>query len=309
MGGEPIVMDRSKLSKASQNAVGRQDRSQLLPYHAVRSLADEVVLRLASRFQERNGAESPRVELDVQRFTSTLLEGTLEECVEIVTRELDKGVPVDAIYMHTLAGSARMMGQMWVDDTLSFVDMTVATGRIYSVMHALRMRAQENRRDALPDQHALLVSCPGEDHTLGVTMAADMLRGKNWQITLRTGKSYDELMELIEDEHHAIIGISASNSESMSQLTRLIVALRITQPWAKIFVAGEIVASVPTLKQVLAVDAVLRPDQDAMVMLEEMRLAVRRENEARLKADLVLTELEKLDLDGFEKDVLENGRA
>jgi len=286
------VTDRRKPSGAAHSRASEKDNSNLLPYQAVRSLADEVVMRLADQFRTGQGVKIPRVELDVQRFTSTLLEGSVEDCIDVVTRELDKGVPLDAIYLHTLAGAARLMGQMWEDDDLSFLDMTVATGRIYSVMHVMRQKAPVFLRDPLPDQHALLLSVPGEDHTLGVTMAADMLRGKNWQITLRTGRTFDELMELSEFEHHAIIGISAARPESMEQLTRLIVALRITQPWAKIFVAGEIVAKVPSLKMVLAVDDVLHSDEDPINLLEEMRLTVRRENEARIAAALDLPDLD-----------------
>jgi MerR family transcriptional regulator, light-induced transcriptional regulator len=279
------VTDRAKPRNGLLNSVTGREKQNPLPYQAVRSLADEVVVRLADRFRPGEGIVTSRTELDVQRFTSTLLHGTLDECVEILTRELNAGVPIEAIYLHTLAGSARLMGEMWEEDSLSFLDMTVATGRIYSVMRVMRQRAWVLRREPLPDQHALLVSVPGETHTLGVTMAADILRSKSWQITLRTGLTHDDLLDSLAFEHHSIIGISAARAESVGALTRLIVALRITQPWAKIFVAGKIVSQVEGLQDMLAVDGVLAPEQEPLELIEGLRVALRQElteSEARL---------------------------
>ncbi|SMY08369.1 cobalamin B12-binding domain-containing protein [Flavimaricola marinus] len=271
------MTDRAKPSGGTLDGASDGDPKEILPYQAVRSLADEVVVRLAARFRPEQSTVKSRSELDVQRFTSTLLDGTLEECIDILTLELKSGVPIEAIYLHTLAGSARLMGQMWEDDTLSFLDMTVATGRIYSAMRALRLQSPALRREPLPDQHALLIAVPGETHTLGVTMAADILRSKSWQITLRTGLEHDDLIDSLADEQHAIIGVSAAQARSLGALTRLIVALRITQPFAKIFVAGKVVAEVDFLQDLLAVDGVLPPEQEPLELLDELRAIIRLE--------------------------------
>lgn len=234
-----------------------------LPYKAVKMLADEVVVHLASRLRVPVGQQARPIEVDVELFTHTLLHDTLERATEMCRQERRDGVPTEVIYLHTLAGAARRMGEMWDDDQLSFLDMTVATGRIFAIMRDLRIEARNRLPKPLPDHNALFVTVPGETHTIGVTMVADLLRERGWQITLRSGMSHEELLESIADEHHPVIGISSGHPQGIVPLTRLMVALRLVQPWAYVFIGGGIVNQIDNLKDLIAADAVLS-DVDSM---------------------------------------------
>ena len=253
---------------AAESRVAWQRRD--LPYTAVKMLADEVVVHLASRFRLPPGTPVRTLEVDIPLFTDTLLHDTMERALEMIRQERRDGVPIEVIYLHTLAGAARRMGEMWDRDELSFLDMTVATGRIFSIMRELRIEARSRLPKTLPKQHALFATVPGEDHLLGVTMAADLMRERGWQITLRTGKSHESLLESIENEHHMLIGLSASPSANVVAMTRLIVALRIVQPWAYIFVSGGIVDEIDDLKDVIGVDSVLRSYEDIAAAMDVM---------------------------------------
>lgn len=201
--------------------------------------------------------------VDVESFTRALLDNQSDAATEMILRERRDGVAMETVYLHTLAGSARLMGEMWLDDRLSFIDMAVATGRIFGMMRGLRFDVQQPVLQGEKSRKALFMTVPGETHTLGVTMAADLFRSRGWLITLRTGIAHQQLVESLSQERHSVIGISAGHPRSIVALTRLVVALRINQPWAHIIVGGQLVEQVPDLKDLIAVDAVLANADDA----------------------------------------------
>lgn len=242
---------------------GVAEQRYQIPFHAVQSLADEVVIHLAAQLRVDPSQVAIPVLVDVESFTRALLDNQSDAAIEMILRERRDGVSMETVYLHTLAGSARLMGEMWLEDRLSFIDMTVATGRIFGMMRGLRFDVQQPVLQGEKSRKALFMTVPGETHTLGVTMAADLFRSRGWLITLRTGLGHQQLVESLSHEHHSVIGISAGHPKSIVALTRLVVALRILQPWAHIIVGGQLVEQVPDLKELIAVDAVLADADDA----------------------------------------------
>lgn len=241
-----------------------------LPYHAVRSLADEVVVHLAGKMRSTRGTARTQIDLDVHAFTKALLSDAPEEARELIRRDRREGVPVETIYLHTLAGSAKLMGRMWEEDQLSFLSMTVAVGHIFQIMRGLRYETPLATRRRVERHRALFLTVPGETHTMGITMAADLLRNNGWDIALRTGRSHEDLIDGVSEDYHELIGLSASQPDSIGPLTRLVVALRIVQPHARIVVGGQIVSQLPDLNTLLAADAVIRDGEDIEALLDSL---------------------------------------
>jgi methanogenic corrinoid protein MtbC1 len=260
--------DREGAAKAELETV-RLDPGEL-PYHAVRSLADEVVVRLAGKMRSSQGQALAQIEVDIHAFTAALLSDTPDDAHEMIRQERREGVPIETIYLHTLAGSAKLMGKMWEEDRLSFLSMTVAVGHIFSIMRGLRYEIPLAQRARVERHRALFISVPGETHTIGITMAADLLRNKGWDISLKTGRSHDDLVSAIQGEYHELIGISASQPTSIGPLTRLVVALRFVQPHAHIVIGGQIVSHLPELNSLIAADAVIDDGDDVEALLDSL---------------------------------------
>jgi methanogenic corrinoid protein MtbC1 len=90
-------------------------------------------------------------------------------------------------------------------------------------------------------REALFATVPGEQHVLGVTMAADILRNKGWHIDLQVGRTETDLCKIAHDGGYPIIGLSASGADRVRALARTIVELRIAAPRSLIFISGNIV--------------------------------------------------------------------
>jgi MerR family transcriptional regulator, light-induced transcriptional regulator len=256
-------------------AAVRLQRS-VLPERAVQLLADEVVIRLANRLHPPAGvgqghAPAPAVAA-TEDFVRALLSEDTDAAMAIIRKERQDGQSLEAIYLGTLAAGARRLGEMWERDDLSFLQMSVAAGRIFEIMRMLRRTIMAPPLELGPVRQALFASVPGELHTLGVTMAADLFRNRGWEIDLRTGYEHEELLRSIADKPFRIIGLSAAHGTSVMALTRLVVALRITHPEARIFVSGTVVAEVPDLNALIRADAVLQDGDNAIEILESFLL-------------------------------------
>lgn len=240
------------------------DPKDVLPPSAIQVLADEVVVRLASLWR----AGPPRLVVGVEAMVDALISSDVGAALRIVDQERADGVSVDEICLHTLAGAARQLGDMWDEDKVSFLTLTVAIGRIFEIMRRLRQEVPLLSPDPNRKRRAFFASVPGDTHTLGVTMGATILRNHGWDISLRTGLGHDSLIEDVLADDHELIGLSAGDQEQLPALMRLIVALHLERPHAKVLVCGAITGQVRGLADMVHADGVIPSDEDAVAVME-----------------------------------------
>jgi methanogenic corrinoid protein MtbC1 len=229
-------------------------QKSVLPGHAVQILADEVVTRLASRLNP--GIEPARITemVPIDDFCRALISHDAEAAMQMVRQERLDGLSIESIYVGTLAVAASRLGDWWKEDRVSFLEMTVAAGRIFEIMRHLRRMIPVPHLSIGPERQALFATIPSEMHTLGVTMAADLFRNRGWEIDLRVGYEHEELMSAVADRRYRVIGLSAGSAAGVVPLARCVVAFRITHPGARIFVSGGVVSEVPGIAAIIGAD-------------------------------------------------------
>jgi methanogenic corrinoid protein MtbC1 len=246
----PQWFDWDRYSNASGQI--RKVKAQL-DEGAVRSLAAEALQRIIARDAERDAVqEQELVALDVKTLAHALIDEDTEAGLVFVNQLQSAGISVERIYLAYLAAAARKLGDWWDNDQISLFDVTTGTGRIYAILRALD--EQFSLRPSNPQQTALFASVPGETHTLGVRMAADLFQKRGWSIELVNGATHDELMDTIVASDTHIVGLSAAGAHATAHLARLIVAIRLQRPSVSIIVSGNIV-----IEATQAVDA-MEPD-------------------------------------------------
>ncbi|NKX43207.1 cobalamin B12-binding domain-containing protein [Roseicyclus persicicus] len=151
---------------------------------------------------------------------------------------LDAGVPVEEICLDHLAPAARRLGELWDRDRLPFTEVALATARIQSILR--RLPAGRGNPGAADGRGAIFAAVPGEQHTLGVMMAADLFRRGGWDVSLFIGLSHDELLARLSRDDRPVIGLSCSGDHSYPALRRLLAALAKARPDAQILLAGQI---------------------------------------------------------------------
>ncbi len=232
--------------------------------------AHQVIARLAERLA-RGEDDSTTAELDsveIDRFCDALVCSDEQRAMRIIENRRSLGATLNTLYLGYLAGSARRLGARWEDDTASFLDLTIASGRIYHIMRGLR-RSMIQPITNKP-RKAFFTAVPGETHTLGVTMAADLFRHRGWDIEVEIGKTHDELVELIDGSNHAIVGLSASRPAMIVSLASLIVDVRIRRPEIFIMVSGKIIDLTPNIESLVDADFIARDANSAIVAVEQI---------------------------------------
>lgn len=246
-------------------------RARKFPADALRQLAEEVLTRLASRFQSSSlPEEDVPSEEAIDALADSLISPNPDESLSMVVALQGQGICRDSIYLGYLAGAARRLGERWVADTLSFADVTLGAGRLYIILRALRPAFASKNRCPETGKTALFCSAPGENHVLGVTMAADMFRERGWTIDLRTGVSHDELVQVATERCYPIIGLSASSRRMVLPLTRVIASLRVVNPASYILVSGELTALEDDLGKIVDADFVAHNAPEAIEELHRI---------------------------------------
>lgn len=208
-----------------------------IPRSTVETLAGDVLRRLSGATDRHGPVEIPEIrDADLADFCAALIRPGPEAALRFVEARRAEGVTRMGLYLGYICAAARRLGEGWERDEYSFLDVTTGTGHLYALMRALRAEATgggviDSRR------YALFATVPGESHSIGITVAADMFRERGWEIDLRTGAEHDDLIVTVERCNPRIIGLSLSTEARLDALARLVVAIRLVAPQAIIGVA------------------------------------------------------------------------
>ncbi len=184
---------------------------------------------------------------------------------------------LERIYEDVVAPSARELGTRWEDDRSSFVDVTVGVARLQAMVRDVGqgLLPVVSSRDA---PKALLASCPGDDHTLGITLVADYFRRAGWHVSLVPEPDLAGLVRATGDMQPNYIGLSIGTLRLISRLRETVKRLRDVAPDAVIAVGGSATQSVTNLREQVDADEVV-------VDATKAALGARRWTAGRVYAD------------------------
>jgi methylmalonyl-CoA mutase cobalamin-binding subunit len=136
---------------------------------------------------------------------------------------LDRRLELAAIAHHYVPEAARVIGEQWVADEITFVAVTVRTERLHRLVRRIDEMLGGHGPATGP---ACLVLVPeGEQHTLGAFVLAMKLRSAGLTALVRVGPSASELAALLQDAGHdlALVSVGCENGlPSAVALVRLI---------------------------------------------------------------------------------------
>ena len=259
------AFDRQKLAQAFLEI---DTVRRFLPPTALGALAEEVVHRVSRNLARVIEPELAPSSQQIDRLCAALLSEDNGAATQFIEEAQRAGSSYEALCDAYLGAAAQRMGEWWDKDQVSFYRVTIAAGRIYAILRVLRIE----RPTSAPDlqRSAIFASVPGENHTLGITIATDMARSRGWDIELFVGMTHDELVRSLEDRQPFLIGLSASGKRSLPALTKLIVALRLGNPAVRIMVCGQIASANLNLVGVAGADAAATDFEGAIGHLERL---------------------------------------
>jgi len=247
-----------------------------LPEDAIFSLAREVLRQVSTRGNPLDISSKPTLTLQIDKLTRALISDAGAAGADMIRNIHAEGTSLEDIYLIYLVEAARTLGVWWENDRISLVDVTVGTGRIYAIMRGLSplFPLPELKEQKI----ALFTAVPGETHTLGVKMAADLFRKNGWDIDLRIGATNTELVKRIQKCQPRIIGLSAGGKHAVEDLARLIIGIRINSPASAILVSGQIVHEAGELVRLMGPDAIVSDYADVEAEMDRLWDLTTRDN-------------------------------
>jgi len=241
-----------------------------LPQQAVSELAREVVRRLAFRMPNSVSRNDMPTEDEIAELCDALLSPQDRAADDFILNVRRNSADIEVVYLSYVAGAARRLGQLWDEDQISFMDVTLGCGKLYRIIRGLRHVIAPSiikDRDEYPAMFALV---PGETHTLGIEIATDIFRREGWDVDMMVGLDHDHLIEQSDRRTYRAIVLVANSDSMIEPLTRLVLALRISHPMSHIVVAGNILNHYPNISSLVGSDAVIRDIETAVVKLRDV---------------------------------------
>lgn len=234
----------------------------------VRRIIHEVLTRVQSQNRQNTKSPDHPSTKKINDLSYALISEDPQEGARFIQDVYDDGASLEAIYLAYLAEAAATLGVWWENDEASFYEVSIGTSRIYGIMRGLSYLF-------VPDKHvnaksAVFASVPGETHTLGIQMAADLFGKEGWDIDLIIGKDHDGLIAEIGKSGASIIGLSAAGRHSAAALAKAVIALRISNPSASICVSGRITEDSDDILALMGLDGIARDAPSALDLMEKL---------------------------------------
>ncbi len=252
----------------ARTAVRFAAKRRKLGLDAVEVLTGDIVRTLASRSSD--AALDTGLAADIDAFCMTLRAPDPDHAIRFIVERRAKGVTRHDIYLDYIAAAARQLGEDWDNNRLSLTEVSVATGHLYALMRGMKVEGPTTKAFVGARRCALFASVPGEDHSLGITVAAGLFRDEGWDVDLQIGLDHGALLARAEATQPRVIGLSLSTAARLAALARLVVALRLALPRVILGVAPAAGLDAAKLEHLLDIDVVLRDADTSRADLERL---------------------------------------
>ncbi len=170
---------------------------------------------------------SPRLTAEqVTAFAELVLTASVPTLIKYVDALRSDGLALDAVTLQLLAPAARHLGDLWLDDKLSFLDVTSGLGRLQGIMRALGPDFDGDMPGVIHGKKILLAPVAGEQHIFGLSVVAAFFRRAGWDVTFEARIAFEDLLILVRAERFTTIGLSVANDKLAATLPSQIQALR-----------------------------------------------------------------------------------
>jgi MerR family transcriptional regulator, light-induced transcriptional regulator len=161
----------------------------------------------------------------------------------IASRALDEGMSAPALYQRVITPAMYEIGVLWERGAITVADEHLATALTHRVLAALRppiRAAVPGEGPAItPNRRAMLAAVQGEQHALGLRMAADVLEDAGFHtIYLGADVPTEALLQAVDSLSPDLLGLSATMPESAPALAEVAAEVRRAHPSLEMVMGG-----------------------------------------------------------------------
>lgn len=162
---------------------------------------------------------------EVADFAEIVLEHDVSVALAYVEVLRGRGLTLETLFLHLLAPTARLLGDLWKEDVLTFTDVTVGLTRLQHLLRGLSSPFENEAEHAAHGRRALLAPAPGEQHTFGTLMVEEFFRRASWDVA-GGPRSPDEILHLVRRDWFDVVGLSLSCDVLFDGMSTLVQSIR-----------------------------------------------------------------------------------
>ncbi|MDO8906811.1 B12-binding domain-containing protein [Hydrogenophaga sp.] len=210
---------------------------------------------------------------DIADFAAMALRSDDTEVRASVLILRDRGVPIESIFMDLLAPVARHLGDMWERDLCTFSEVTLALGRLQKVLrdNSSAFGRQSGTHPNSEGRRILLMPCPGEQHTFGLSMVAEIFHRASWDV-ITCFLPTDTAAAIVRREWYDVVGFSLGNEAGVTRLREAMGQVReqSQNPLVSIIAGGPLFNLQPEIGAQVPADAIITDGLKAPAMAEKL---------------------------------------
>lgn len=213
---------------------------QVLSEHVVNNrLFSAWDLMLYDRQHDRaKGAAStatpPAVARTINKLVRLALDGDDPKIETLLGQLGEQGWKPDAIIALLIEPAARALGDAWLTDQCSEIDLTIALSMLQLAGHSARHLQPATPPTGCQRYSILLATAPGEQHKLGTSLLTDQFVDAGWQVDVAYPDSAEALANQVRAQRPDAVDIGLSDAlprrHSLMRLSRAIEQSRLAVP-------------------------------------------------------------------------------
>lgn len=198
-----------------------------------RAIEEEIIPRLmlshrqsSKRKKTRNLAERQISSDEVAEFARICVQHDATVAQAYAEALIDQGATAETIFTSLFSPAALYFGELWESDRCTFADVTIGLSRIQQLIHEFSPFFVGEAEPALTASSALLVTRPGEQHSLGLLLVEEFFRRAGWSVWTPQGVNEEQLVAIVSQERFDMVGISVTCDVEPDILKCLIARVR-----------------------------------------------------------------------------------
>jgi methanogenic corrinoid protein MtbC1 len=229
----------------------------------------QIVPRLAFLHAAVQAEDHPSPE-EIAELARLVLSPDGREAAAYVAGLKERGLSVDMLFAELLEPAAQLLGQLWEQDEIDFIDVTLGVGRLQALLSVFNctheLAASSERRSIL------MLTVPGEQHSFGIAMVERFLGAGGWRVSSERETQPRRLAALVEHQAFAVAGVTLSNRCNLDKAAAAIATIRKRSCNRKIgiMVGGPVFSSDPGLADAIGADGTASTAPTAVVLAQKL---------------------------------------
>jgi methanogenic corrinoid protein MtbC1 len=162
----------------------------------------------------------------VEVFARMVLIRAPEALTTFIETLIKSGVAMQTIYAGLLMPTARLLGDLWDQDRVSYTEVTIGLGRLQQLVHDLDWQTPYNGENDSGSRSVLFAPRPGEQQTFGFYIIEELFRWSGWRSWIETCSTNAQMVSNVQFRWFDMFCMNVCRDTGMEEVSATISAIR-----------------------------------------------------------------------------------